>query len=261
MTRRSEGNFFIAKIVGNNTGGEGGCEDILSEGLDHLSLSKSKEAEFKSGIQAYTRLDAVAAVAKALEEVRGLAATKRDATVLELTISPGQEFFFSSSSASTIEVSLNSSGKISQAALEAKKLRPYFNSFPLTSAKPHLIRHLDQLGYQLMNNEDSRPESFTIVHLLAGREQLFASVTLAVDEDLQPLTKENDPRLSEAKSSAVEKILSASTLGDVLPVAGSLKVAFRTLSLQVPVPVGQDDTTMRTNDVEPRSRSPFKCPA
>ena len=76
MTRRSEGNFFIAKIVGNNTGGGGGCEDILSEGLDHLSLSKSKEAEFKSGIQAYTRLDAVAAVAKALEEVRGLAATK-----------------------------------------------------------------------------------------------------------------------------------------------------------------------------------------
>jgi hypothetical protein len=62
---------------------------------------------------------------------------------------------------------------------------------------------------------------------------LFASVTLALDKDLEPLPKGKDPRLSKETGAAVKQILKATTLGEVLPEHSSVHVAFRTLSLQV----------------------------
>ena len=94
------------------------------------------------------------------------------------------------------------------------------------------MRRLGELGYQLMNSGD-RAESYTVLHLLAGPEQLFASVKLAADGELRQLSEEADPRVSGPKSAAVQRILEAATLGEVLPYAASLKVSFRSLSLQV----------------------------
>jgi hypothetical protein len=156
-------------------------------------------------------------------------------TDMELSMSPGQELFYSQSPLSKIELPLQQGGTASQFDFDARKVRPFFNSFPLTSAKPLLISQLNKHGYQLMNINKDRLESFTIVHLQAGREQLFASVLLAVDSNLKELPKTADPRLSNERRSIVEQILNASTLGEVLPGPYSLKMKFYALSQQVHV--------------------------
>jgi hypothetical protein len=264
-------NFFIADIIGSgrfadsktddkggfvkegghsdglrNKGGSTGGNDPLSQGLAAMCLSSSmKDVEFKCGFHVYSRAGAVAAVRKALEcrlaavtEAAGSCSqATAGAALLELTVSPGQELFgvpaaAAASIGNIIEIPITSEGIISQAELTSRQLRPYYNSFPLETLKPDLIEQLGQLGYQLLNKADC-PDSYTIVHLMAGREQIFASVTMAVDADLQPLKATEDSRLSETKRKAVEDILRAKTLADIFPGPFTLKVAFRNLSLQV----------------------------
>jgi hypothetical protein len=250
-------NFFIADIIGGRRYGDerglGSCDvfsrncvskgddDSLSQRLKAMSVSSDmKEVEFKCGFHVYSRPEALAAVRKALElrlAWEEAAGSSQATAVLELFASPGQELFSipkasAASIGNIVEIPISAEGRISQAELTTRQLRPFFNSFPLESAKPVLVERLDRLGYQLMNKTDC-PDSYTIVHLMAGRENVFASVTMAVDADLQPLKSHEDSRLSEAKRRVVEQILSAKTLSDVLPGPFTLKVAFRNLSLQV----------------------------
>jgi hypothetical protein len=58
-------------------------------------------------------------------------------------------------------------------------------------------------------------------------------VKLAVDHNLQELSRDVDPRLTDEKGKIVEQILKASTLGEVMPGQTSLRMKFRSLSLQV----------------------------
>jgi hypothetical protein len=216
-SNRPERNLFIADLS-RGVGGD------LSDELEALSVSTS---ESKSGFRAYTRADAVAAMEKALGEQQQLSS----GAVMDLSVSPGQEMFVKQRGAGSVPYLAVRSGQVTQELLENKKLLPYFNSTPSIGFKASLVRRLKQLGYKLMNSDDL-PDSFTIVHLLAGPEKLFASVKLAVDGDLQPVAANADPRMSEAKSAAVTRILAATTLGEVFPGPGSLKIAFRDLSLQ-----------------------------
>jgi hypothetical protein len=108
----------------------------------------------------------------------------------------GQELFIGPSSLASLSQLNIHMGKIPQSLLEARHLRPFWNSFPLPDHKPSLVRRLRQLGYQLLNGADDHPDSFTIVHLAAGPEQLFASVKLAVDGELEELTQQADSRVS-----------------------------------------------------------------
>ncbi len=98
-------------------------------------------------------------------------------------------------------------GKIPQSILEARHLRPFWNSFPLPEHKPSLVKQLRQLGYQLLNGADDHPDSFTIVHLAAGPEQLFASVKLAVDGELEELTQQADSRVSKESIIYLSRVL------------------------------------------------------
>jgi hypothetical protein len=249
----SRDNFFIADIFGGGkppdrkssaeiyNSGSGkfwnGADNSLCQVFAATSLSGNvNEAGCKNGFHVYSRADAVAAVDKALQlrfsDRRSQTTAASD--FLELTVLPGQELFFvpASVASNIIEIPIGANGRISQAELTSRQLRPYYNSFPLTSAKQILMERLCQLGYQLLNKADC-PDSYTIVHLVAGREQIFASVTMAVDADLQPLKAQDDSRLSEANHMAVENILRAKTLCEVLPGPYSLKVAFHKFSLQV----------------------------
>jgi hypothetical protein len=122
-----------------------------------------------------------------------------------------------------------SGGRITQEALDSKMVQPFFSSFPLIGFKSSLVRQLNQQEYKLTNSDDL-PDSFTIVYLMAGPEQLFASVELAVDGDLEPVVANADHRESEAKGGAVRRLLAASNLGEVLPGPGSLKIVFCNLS-------------------------------
>ncbi len=72
-----------------------------------------------------------------------------------------------------------------------------------------------------------------MVQALAGPEPVLVSVKMSVDEDLQRLDKDVDPRFGKDKKDVVEQILKATTRGEVLPVKGSLMLDFRALCLQV----------------------------
>ena len=224
-------NNTVRGIITNNTGrGASGSEDLVALQLSKMGMT----ADSRSGFRAYTRTDVFTTIEKALKAHYQSQMTAGAGTSLDMKLSPGQELFFAPGGAKEkVQLPIREGGHINPADLAAKKVRPYFNPFALISTKPALVTRLGQLGYQLMKKENSRPESFTIVHLLAGQEQLFASVTLAVDADLQPWSAKADPRLGTAKRSAVKQILGAVTLGEVLPGPASLRVNFRALSLQV----------------------------
>ena len=68
-----------------------------------------------------------------------------------------------------------------------------------------------------------------MVHLLAGGpEQQLVSVKLAEDDKDEQLQPQAEAELSEDKRGMVERILAASTLGEVLSAGlASLKSAFR----------------------------------
>ena len=118
-------------------------------------------------------------------------------------------------------------------------MQPFFNSFLVSSLKPALVGHLSQLGYELSTGSsggNELPAAYTVVHLLAGGpEQQLVSVKLAEDDKDEQLQPQAEAELSEDKRGMVERILAASTLGEVLLSAGlaSLKSAFRRLSLLV----------------------------
>jgi hypothetical protein len=218
--------FFISSFKKTDMG-----EKSLSDYAAGLSLSNSVES--KSEFCAYTRADAIGVVENALQVHLTDETNKSVATSLKLSMSPGQELFLALADSDKVELPIHKGVRIRQADLNARKVRPVFNSFPVLSVKPVLLQRLRELGYQLMNNSKDRPDSFTIVHLLAEQEKLFAKVTLAVDHNLQELSRDEDPRLSEEKSKIVEQILKASTLGEVLPGPTSLKMKYRSLCLQV----------------------------
>ena len=118
-------------------------------------------------------------------------------------------------------------------------MQPFFNSFLVSSLKPALVGHLSQLGYELSTGSSGGNElqaAYTMVHLLAGGpEQQLVSVKVAEDDKDEQLQQQAEAELSEDKRGMVERILAASTLGEVLLSAGlaSLKSAFRRLSLMV----------------------------
>jgi hypothetical protein len=162
LTRGQDSSIFITDI---QTRAASGDED-LHQDLEALSLSTN---ESKSGFRAYSRADAVEAAEKALD----LHSRKFPGAVLKFTVSPGQVLFAKKYGAGPVSDLVISKGRIGQEELENKKVMPFFNSFPLTTNKTSLVRHLDRQGYHLMTMDD-RPDSFTIIHLLAGPEELFA---------------------------------------------------------------------------------------
>jgi hypothetical protein len=196
-------------------------------------LSLSNPAASKPDFCAYTRVDAIGVVDKALQVIAADDIHMSGDTIVKLSMVPGQELFLAITDSEKIELPIRKGGRIHQADLNTMKVRPFFNSFPLVSFKPALIQRLSYLGYELLNNKDDRPDSFTIVHLLAGQEKLFANVKLAVDHNLQELSRDVDPRLTDEKGKIVEQILKASTLDEVMPGPTSLRMKFRSLSLQV----------------------------
>ena len=135
---------------------------------------------------AYSHADAVEAVEKAL--------SKRSAgAVQEITVFPGQEFFsgkFVAADATTVHLSIRG-GAILETEVEAKGVKPYFNSFPLASIKPALVRQLGELGYELETSDPTQPMSFTLVHLTSEQDQMVASLTLA-EEDEELLLEDED---------------------------------------------------------------------
>ena len=90
--------------------------------------------------------------------------------------------------------------------------------------------NLWQEGFSNVNEAD--PEKFTSVHLFAGEAKTRFSVILTLDENLNEIDESAEPRLSEEKQKAIDKVYHAKTIGDVLGTEyKSLKVAFRKMSL------------------------------
>ena len=88
-----------------------GTEAHFSKELKALALASRRKA-CKSGIRAYSRADAIEAVAKALADPEA-------AAVLDLTISAGQELFAGRSATAPVNLPVRS-GQIAQADLEAR---------------------------------------------------------------------------------------------------------------------------------------------
>jgi hypothetical protein len=139
----------------------------------HLEAQATSTNESKSGFRAYSRADAVEAAEKAL----ALHSWKFPGTVMKFIVYPGQEIFVKKHGAGPVSQLVISNGLIGQKELERRKVMPVYNPFPLTTFKTSLVRQLDLLGYQQMTMDD-RPESFTVIYLLAGPEELFARLVI-----------------------------------------------------------------------------------
>jgi hypothetical protein len=215
--------MYVASLVNAEPNG---IPDI-SQNLDSLSLNSKKDL---ASFLAYSTDDAVTAVQEALAEQQDVD------EIMDLTLSLGQELFVAknlSKKKSKAEKNIPiSDGKIRESDMKEKGLFPHFNSFLLAALKPALVCQLGQQGFQLMNSAGS-PDSYLVVQALAGSEPVLVSVKMSVDEDLQRLDKDVDPRFGKDKKDAVEQILKATTRGEVLPVRGSLMLDFRALCLQV----------------------------
>ncbi len=164
--------FFIADIQNRDASAE---EDLHQE-LEALSLSTD---ERKTGFRAYSRADAVAAADKAL--ALHFVDNPGPGTVLKFIVSAGQELFAQRYryGAGPVSDLVITSGQIGQEALWSQEVKPFFNSFPLATFKNPLVRQLDRLGYQLMTMDD-RPKSYTMIHLQASPEEMFARLLFKI---------------------------------------------------------------------------------
>jgi hypothetical protein len=160
--------FFIADIQNRDASA---VEDLHQE-LEALSLSTD---ERKTGFRAYSRADAVAAADKAL--ALHFVDNPDPETVLKFIVSAGQELFAQRYGASPVSDLVITSGQICKETLWSQEVKPYFNSFPLATFKNPLVRQLDRLGYRLMTMDD-RPKSYTMIHLQASPEEMFARLLL-----------------------------------------------------------------------------------
>ncbi len=168
MTAGQDCTVFIADIQSTVAS----LEEDLDQELEALSLSTD---ERKTGFRAYSRADAVAAADKAL----ALHSQNFPGTVLKFKVLPGQEFFSKKYKAGPVSPFIISNGRIAQEELDNRKVVPFFNPFPLATFKTSLVRQLEWLGYQRMDLDD-RPDSFTMIHLLAGPEKLFVRLVISL---------------------------------------------------------------------------------
>ena len=188
MLTRPGASFFVASI-GPVVGG--GAGDALADNLSALSLTNRKS---RTSLQVYSRTNAVAAMEMALQ------APRPPGAVLDFTVCPGQEIF----ATKLMDNAANSSlpihgGRILEVDMKSQKLKPYFNSFPLASIKPALIRRLGQLGYKRAQCS-ARPNSFTAVSLVAGPERQFASVKLTGDRAISSQRGGRFPNIISVKT-------------------------------------------------------------
>jgi hypothetical protein len=190
-----------------------GDNDIPAENLADEEIDESK-----SGFRAYTHTDAAAAVEKALTDQP----TEAD---IQLSFLAGQILFSTlcKDGSATDPLPIRG-GRLRQSTLKQYSLRPYFNSWLLDDVQPWLIKRLEHLGYQLINEG----VEFPLVDLTDVPEQRYARVTLALDDDLRPLRM---PRPLDEDE--VMRILEAATLGEVLPESpSSLGMVYHRLALQ-----------------------------
>ncbi len=178
--------FFIADIQNRDAS----AEDDLHQELEALSLSTD---ERKTGFRAYSRADAVAAAEKAL--ALHFADNQGPGTVLKFIVSAGQELFVQRYGAGPVSDLVITSGKICKETLWSQEVKPYFNSFPLATFKNPLVRQLDGLGYQLMTMDD-RPKSYTMIHLQASPEEMFARLLFKIIERNKIPGYKNSTRVS-----------------------------------------------------------------
>ncbi len=179
--------FFIADIQNRNAS----AEEDLDQELDALSLSTD---ERKTGFRAYSRADAVAAADKAL--ALHFVDNQGPGTVMKFIVSAGQELFAQRYGAGPISDLVITSGQIGQETLWSQEVKPFFNSFPLATFKNPLVRQLDRLGYQLMIMDD-RPKSYTMIHLQASPEEMFARLLFKIIERYKIMGFWNSTRVSD----------------------------------------------------------------
>ena len=172
------------------------------------------------------------ALAKALEKGLDIAKKGKEANTIEFNISPGKLIILGGNiPARSLEISPDSQGVISSDQLKKLGVTSSFNPLLDPSVSADITKGLQREGFVCLNINN--PEKFTIVHLQAGPKRVHFSVTLALDDNLEELTAEVDSRLDDHKKKAMEKVLQAKTIGEVLDGNLNTKIAFRKLSLLI----------------------------
>ena len=177
-----------------------------------------------------------AALTNILDKSLKMARSNSQAKTVEFNISPGKLTFRGQNSNDrapfgNLSLAPDSKGIISGDQVAKAGLRPIFQPLLEPSVCEEITRNLQTEGFVCLNPKD--PERFTIVHLLAGEKRVYFSVTLALDDNMEQLTPEADSRLDDDKKKALDNVLRAKTIGEVLDTNTNYKLAFRKLSLLV----------------------------
>ena len=156
--------------------------------------------------------------------------------VLDFHVSPGKVLFKGDPVSNLSRSKLT--GKDSKTYFKQKGLRPFFTPNVNQNYIDILNKQLHKLNFENLNQDCA--EKFTTVHLsvLKGTELTHFSVILAIDENLQQFkVAAQDPRLGKEKKAAIERIMDAKTIGEVLDFsassAASLKQKYYKLTLSV----------------------------
>lgn len=199
------------------------CLDDLMSGM-HLEDKK-------------TRLDwreySLERLQKVLEKSLKMIQNKEGTNTLEFNISPGKFIFIgiNNKKFKNVEFAPDKNGVISHTQLKRVGIRPVFNPLLDPSLESEITRNLQKEGFVCLNPKS--PDKFTIVHLQAGEKRIHFSVTLALDDNLEELTPQEDSRLDDIKKKAIENIFNAKTIGEVIENSTKPKITFRKLSLLV----------------------------
>lgn len=121
-------------------------------------------------------------------------------------------------------------GCISQNMFNELGITPIFCTALKRGVFEAMKKELERQGFY--NENENNPESYTVIHLTEFASMKRFSVILALDENLEELSEDQDGRLSEQKKLEVERIYEAQTIGEVLNLqhVKNAKIAFRKLS-------------------------------
>ena len=136
---------------------------------------------------------------------------------LVFTLSPGKLIFLGKGYNTT---QLDRKGLLSRGDdyLKNKGIRTFFVPNLQPSYFQQFTDKLQSLGFENLNAKT--PDSYTVVHLdvRKGNKDVHYSVRLAVDSELNSYANNSDdPRLSQERKNAIDKILSCETIGEVFP--------------------------------------------
>jgi len=191
------------------------------EASENVLVSSNSDAQVNKGFKTFSQ----DSIKKTFDDTLSSIEFSKNPS-LELKFIPGKIVFLGSGRTQTEKIYRRGNGNVETS------LKPLFITFLNPLFRDKLFDNMTKYKFEYLNKDD--PEAFTTVHLYAGMEKKHFSVKLALDKNLLEFKEgKDDMRLSDEKKEAITRIFKATTVGEVLSGAQSVKIIYRKLTLML----------------------------